>query len=171
VWITTICASTWEVLVVHRNAPLSETGRLRLARCVVDDGWAAAPGRGTVPGLSATAASSAWPPRSRRCLAARSTSCIPSAPAPSGALAILAMAEARRRDIRRRRPAAHLDLWPGFSRPLLNAQPRACITRKAPVHGQARICDCDSACPGHRGCRARWMLVFGAVWMVAALSQ
>jgi leucine-zipper of insertion element IS481/Integrase core domain len=25
--------------VLHRNAPLSETGRLRLARCVVDDGW------------------------------------------------------------------------------------------------------------------------------------
>jgi transposase InsO family protein len=25
--------------VVHRNAPLSETGRLRLARCVVDEGW------------------------------------------------------------------------------------------------------------------------------------
>ena len=24
----------------HRNAPLSELGRLRLARCVVDDGWA-----------------------------------------------------------------------------------------------------------------------------------
>ncbi|RIS91522.1 IS481 family transposase, partial [Mycobacteroides abscessus] len=23
----------------HRNAPLSETGRLRLARCVVDEGW------------------------------------------------------------------------------------------------------------------------------------
>src|SRR5687768_10816535 len=23
----------------HRNAPLSETGRLRLARCVVDDRW------------------------------------------------------------------------------------------------------------------------------------
>ena len=23
----------------HRNAPLSETGRLRLARCIVDDGW------------------------------------------------------------------------------------------------------------------------------------
>ncbi|MGZ6807528.1 MAG: leucine zipper domain-containing protein, partial [Mycobacteriaceae bacterium] len=23
----------------HRNALLSETGRLRLARCVVDDGW------------------------------------------------------------------------------------------------------------------------------------
>ncbi|WP_159048931.1 leucine zipper domain-containing protein, partial [Streptomyces sp. NRRL B-3648] len=23
----------------HRNAPLSPTGRLRLARCVVDDGW------------------------------------------------------------------------------------------------------------------------------------
>jgi hypothetical protein len=25
--------------VPHRNAPLSETGRLHLARCVVDDGW------------------------------------------------------------------------------------------------------------------------------------
>lgn len=23
----------------HRNAPLTETGRLRLARCVVDDNW------------------------------------------------------------------------------------------------------------------------------------
>src|SRR6476660_7021417 len=23
----------------HANAPLTETGRLRLARCVVDDGW------------------------------------------------------------------------------------------------------------------------------------
>jgi len=39
VWITTICTVNREVLVVHRNAPLSETGRLRLARCVVDDGW------------------------------------------------------------------------------------------------------------------------------------
>jgi transposase InsO family protein len=39
VWITTISTVTWEVLVVHRNAPLSETGRLRLARCVVEDGW------------------------------------------------------------------------------------------------------------------------------------
>jgi transposase InsO family protein len=39
VWITTISTSTREVLVVHRNAPLSETGRLRLARCVVEDGW------------------------------------------------------------------------------------------------------------------------------------
>jgi transposase InsO family protein len=28
-----------EVLVPHANAPLTETGRLRLARCVVDDGW------------------------------------------------------------------------------------------------------------------------------------
>jgi transposase InsO family protein len=28
-----------EVLVVHRNAPLSATGRLRLARCVVEDKW------------------------------------------------------------------------------------------------------------------------------------
>jgi len=25
--------------MVHRNAPLSETGRLRLARCVAEDGW------------------------------------------------------------------------------------------------------------------------------------
>ena len=25
--------------MAHRNAPLSETGRLRLARCVVEDGW------------------------------------------------------------------------------------------------------------------------------------
>jgi transposase InsO family protein len=25
--------------MVHRNAPLSETGRERLARCIVDDGW------------------------------------------------------------------------------------------------------------------------------------
>jgi transposase InsO family protein len=25
--------------VVHRNAPLTETGRLRLARCVIDEGW------------------------------------------------------------------------------------------------------------------------------------
>jgi transposase len=25
--------------VSHRNAPLSETGRLRLARCVVEDRW------------------------------------------------------------------------------------------------------------------------------------
>jgi transposase InsO family protein len=39
VWITTICTSAQEVLVVHRNAPLSETGRLRLARCVVEEGW------------------------------------------------------------------------------------------------------------------------------------
>jgi transposase InsO family protein len=28
-----------EVFVSHRNAPLSETGRLRLARCIVEDGW------------------------------------------------------------------------------------------------------------------------------------
>jgi transposase InsO family protein len=28
-----------EALMVHRNAPLTETGRLRLARCVVEDGW------------------------------------------------------------------------------------------------------------------------------------
>jgi transposase InsO family protein len=28
-----------EALMNHRNAPLTETGRLRLARCVVEDGW------------------------------------------------------------------------------------------------------------------------------------
>jgi transposase InsO family protein len=28
-----------KALVPHRNAPLTETGRLRLARCVVDDNW------------------------------------------------------------------------------------------------------------------------------------
>lgn len=28
-----------KALVSHRNAPLTETGRLRLARCVVEDGW------------------------------------------------------------------------------------------------------------------------------------
>lgn len=28
-----------EVFVSHRNAPLSELGRLRLARCIVEDGW------------------------------------------------------------------------------------------------------------------------------------
>ncbi len=28
-----------EVFVSHRNAPLSELGRLRLARCVVEEGW------------------------------------------------------------------------------------------------------------------------------------
>jgi hypothetical protein len=33
----TICTATREVLVVHRNAPLSETGRLRLARCGRED--------------------------------------------------------------------------------------------------------------------------------------
>jgi len=32
-------APTSEVFVPHRNAPLSETGRLRLARCVVEEGW------------------------------------------------------------------------------------------------------------------------------------
>src|SRR5689334_11564430 len=31
--------TTQEVLVPHANAPLTELGRLRLARCVVDDGW------------------------------------------------------------------------------------------------------------------------------------
>jgi transposase InsO family protein len=39
VWITTSTPDAQEVLVPHRNAPLTETGRLRLARCVVEDGW------------------------------------------------------------------------------------------------------------------------------------
>jgi transposase InsO family protein len=34
-----IYAEPQEVLMPHRHAPLSETGRLRLARCVVEDGW------------------------------------------------------------------------------------------------------------------------------------
>src|SRR5689334_1306804 len=28
-----------EALVTHANAPLTPTGRLRLARCIVEDGW------------------------------------------------------------------------------------------------------------------------------------
>jgi hypothetical protein len=39
VWITTSRTGRSEVLVNHRNAPLTEKGRLRLARCVVEDGW------------------------------------------------------------------------------------------------------------------------------------
>jgi transposase InsO family protein len=39
VWITTSTPDNREVLVPHRNAPLSETGRLRLARVVVEQGW------------------------------------------------------------------------------------------------------------------------------------
>jgi hypothetical protein len=34
-----IYAEHQEALMPHRNAPLPETGRLRLARCVVEDGW------------------------------------------------------------------------------------------------------------------------------------
>jgi transposase InsO family protein len=34
-----IYAERREALMPHRNAPLTETGRLRLARCVVEDGW------------------------------------------------------------------------------------------------------------------------------------
>jgi transposase InsO family protein len=34
-----IYAEPQEVLMPHRNAPLAETGRLRLARCVVEEGW------------------------------------------------------------------------------------------------------------------------------------
>ncbi|SPL88511.1 Mobile element protein [[Actinomadura] parvosata subsp. kistnae] len=34
-----ICTPTRKALMPHRNAPLTELGRLRLARCVVEDGW------------------------------------------------------------------------------------------------------------------------------------
>jgi transposase len=34
-----IYAQPQEAHMPHRNAPLTETGRLRLARCVVDDHW------------------------------------------------------------------------------------------------------------------------------------
>jgi transposase InsO family protein len=36
-----ICTSARKALMPHRNAPLSETGRERLARCSVEDGWPA----------------------------------------------------------------------------------------------------------------------------------
>jgi transposase InsO family protein len=39
VWIATSTPDLQEALVSHRNAPLTPTGRLRLARCVVEDGW------------------------------------------------------------------------------------------------------------------------------------
>lgn len=35
-----ICTGTRKALMPHRNAPLTELGCLRLARCVVEDGWA-----------------------------------------------------------------------------------------------------------------------------------
>ncbi|WP_410632916.1 IS481 family transposase [Amycolatopsis sp. cmx-4-83] len=34
-----ICTGCLEALVTHANAPLTPTGRLRLAHCVVEDGW------------------------------------------------------------------------------------------------------------------------------------
>jgi transposase len=34
-----ICTDDRKALMLHRNAPLSETGRLRLARCVVHERW------------------------------------------------------------------------------------------------------------------------------------
>jgi transposase-like protein len=39
VWSCQAPTPTQEVLVVHPNAPLSELGRLRLARAIVDQGW------------------------------------------------------------------------------------------------------------------------------------
>ncbi len=41
-WSCQAPTSTQEVLVPHRNAPLSELGRLRLARAIVDQGWSEA---------------------------------------------------------------------------------------------------------------------------------
>lgn len=38
-WITQSAPNIQEVLVVHGDAPLTELGRLRLARCVVDENW------------------------------------------------------------------------------------------------------------------------------------
>jgi integrase len=49
--------------VSHRNAPLSETGRLRLARCVVEDGWSlrrAAKGRQAAEQLALGATYGSW---------------------------------------------------------------------------------------------------------------
>jgi transposase InsO family protein len=42
VWSNHATHQTQEVFVTHVNAPLSETGRLRLARCVVERGWSLA---------------------------------------------------------------------------------------------------------------------------------
>ena len=39
VWIATSTSNDHKALMPHRNAPVPETGRLRLARCIVDDGW------------------------------------------------------------------------------------------------------------------------------------
>jgi hypothetical protein len=39
VWSCHAPTPTQEVLVAHRNAPLTELGRLRLARVIVDQGW------------------------------------------------------------------------------------------------------------------------------------
>jgi transposase InsO family protein len=39
VWIATSAPTTQEALIPHANAPLTELGRLRLARCVVEEGW------------------------------------------------------------------------------------------------------------------------------------
>jgi transposase InsO family protein len=39
VWITTSRTEPWEAFMTHANAPLTATGRLRLARCVVEQRW------------------------------------------------------------------------------------------------------------------------------------
>jgi hypothetical protein len=39
VWSCQAPTPTQEVLAAHRNAPLTELGRLRLARAIVDQGW------------------------------------------------------------------------------------------------------------------------------------
>ncbi|KDN72825.1 hypothetical protein DF19_08095, partial [Streptomyces olindensis] len=38
-WIAKSAPTPRRPSLFHRNAPLTATGRLRLARCVVDDGW------------------------------------------------------------------------------------------------------------------------------------
>ncbi|GAA2044540.1 hypothetical protein GCM10009757_10110 [Streptomyces cheonanensis] len=44
--------ATREALMPHRNAPLTETGRLRLAWCVVEEGLAHAASSRAVPGIT-----------------------------------------------------------------------------------------------------------------------
>lgn len=38
-WVATLASLAWRLLVTHADAPLTPAGRLRLARCIVDDRW------------------------------------------------------------------------------------------------------------------------------------
>nr|WP_208390445.1 IS481 family transposase [Brooklawnia cerclae] len=38
-WVTTLASLKPEASVTHANAPLTPAGRVRLARCIVEDGW------------------------------------------------------------------------------------------------------------------------------------